>query len=331
MPPTTYRAGHKIDHYEIIQKLGQGLTSHVYLARDLHTQQQVVLKLVIDDLIGGTAIYARFLREKEIGQRLSHPNIQRQINTNEQRSQDYLIAEYVHGHTLREEIKQHAPDLLPADKVLAILLPVCEALVYAHAHGVIHRDIKPDNIILLENGEVKVIDFGIALLDNQRRRPLLGSAPLIGTPDYMPPERLSGEHGDERTDVYAVGVTLYELLCGRTPFQETDGFDFVSEHYAYDAPDILQFNSQVPLELATVVMRAIRRDQDQRYASIQSLLYDLSHLDEVTAVKYVPARPKFGGRFRQIMRLALIVLVVCLIIVALGLLAQWLHPATLQH
>lgn len=290
-----------------------------------------MLKLVIDDLIGGAAIYARFLREKEIGQRLSHLNIQRQLNISEQRSQDYLIAEYLPGHTVREAIKQSAPELLPVDKVLAILLPVCAALAYAHAHGVIHRDIKPDNIILLDNGEVKVIDFGIALLDNKRRRPLFGSAPLIGTPDYMPPERLFGEYGDERTDVYAIGVTLYELLCGRTPFQETDGFDFVSEHYAYDAPDILQFNPQLPLELATVVMRAIRRDLDQRYASMQSLLDDLCHLDKVTAVKYVPARPKFGGRFRQIMRIALIVLVVCLIIIALGLLAQWLHPATIHH
>ena len=206
-----------------------------------------------------------------------------------------------------------------------MLIQVCSALAYAHEHGVIHRDIKPENMMLLENGAIKIFDFGIALLEEERHRTWRGFSSPIGTPDYMAPERLLGERGDGRSDIYAVGVVLYELLCGRTPFEEKDGFALITRHISHDPPNILQFNPMLSPALATVVMRAIRRDPDKRYACIQDLLYDLQHLDNVTAVNYTADPPRIGGRYRQAIGIALIVLVICLCIVAFGVFAQFAH------
>ena len=327
--PTIYQTGQRIDHYEIIRLLGQGGASHVYLAQDRRALQAVVLKFPADDVIGGAAIFARYKREAEIGKRLNHPFIQRHVNRGEARSADYLVLEYLRGRTLRAVMREHAPALLPTAEVIRILLQVCEALAYAHEQGVIHRDMKPENILLLDTGEIKLLDFGIALfLEKEhrlawRRSPFFSSP--VGTPDYMAPERLQGGRGDARADIYAVGVVLYEMLCGRTPFEEHEGFVLITQQLSHDPPGILERNSTLPPALATVVMRAIRRDPERRYTSMREMLHDLGHLDDVTVVDYVPAPPKLGGRYRQAIRTALIVLIACLGIVAFGLLAQFAH------
>jgi len=229
------------------------------------------------------------------------------------------------GRTLREVVEKRAPAILPTGEVLRILIQVCSALAHAHEQGVIHCDIKPENIMLLEDGNIKIFDFGIALLEGEHRRTWRGFTSPIGTPDYMAPERLLGARGDRRADIYAVGVVLYELLCGRTPFEEKDGFAIITQHISHDPPSILQINAMLSPALATVVMRAIRRDPEKRYDCMQDLLYDLQHLDHVTAVTYIADPPRIGGRYRQVIRIALIVLVVCLCIVAFGLLAQFAH------
>lgn len=329
--PTTYQPGQRIDHYEIISLLGQGGASRVYLAQDTHVPQEVVLKFPTDDLVGGAEIFKRHRREAEIGRHLAHPSIQRHLNQDEHRQGEYLVLEYLQGRTLRTVMKDFAQDadkqtcLLPTAEVLRIMRQVCEALVYTHEHGVLHSDIKPENILVLDNGEVKIFDFGIAILKGERRGIWRSFSSPIGTPDYMAPERLWGEQGSVQSDVYAVGVVLYELLCGRTPFEEHDGFDFVTEHFSHDPPGILAFNPALSPALATVVMRAIRRDLGRRYASMQDLLHDLSHLDDVTPVDYVSDPPKVGGRYRQAIRITLVVLIVCLCIVAFGVLAQYAH------
>ena len=323
--PAIYTAGARIDHYLILRQLGRGGASHVYLAQDWHALQEVVLKFPDDDLIGGAAVFERYKREAEIGRRLSHPSIQRHLHQSEHRSAEYLVLEYMRGRTLREVVQKRAPEMLPTEEVLHILIQVCSALAYAHEHGVIHRDIKPENIMLLENGDIKIFDFGIALLEKERPSRGLGFASPIGTPDYMAPERLLGAPGDRRADIYAVGVVMYELLCGRTPFKEQDGFALVTQHISHDPPSIVQFNATVSPALATVVMCAIRRDPEKRYACMQDLLYDLQHLESVTVVNYSADPPRIGGRYRQVILIALIVLIVCVCIVVFGLLAQFAH------
>jgi serine/threonine protein kinase len=323
--PTIYTTGARIDHYQIMRPLGRGGASHVYLAQDWHELQEVVLKFPDDDVIGGAAVFERYKREAEIGRRLSHQHIQRHLNQGERRSAEYLVLEYMRGRTLRVVVEKCVHGILQTGEVLRMMSQVCTALAYAHEHGVIHRDIKPENIMLLENGDIKIFDFGIALLEGERHRTWRGFSSPIGTPDYMAPERLLGERGDGRADIYAVGVVLYELLCGRTPFEEKDGFAIITRHISHDPPNILQYNPILSPALATVVMRAIRRNPEKRYACIQDLLYDLQHLDNVMAVNYNADPPRIGGRYRQAIRIAFIVLIVCLCIVAFGVLAQFAH------
>ena len=324
--PTVYRSGQKIDHYELIERLNQGSAGSVYLACDLESLQQVVLKFPSDELIGGAAIFARYRREAEIGRYLDHPLIQRHLNLDERRSRDYLVLEYIPGRNLRSLMRERAPLLFSTQEILKYMLPVCEVLVYVHNHGVIHQDIKPENILILDDGEIRLIDFGIALEKKERKLFSRGYSKFIGTPDYMAPERLLGRPGDESTDVYAVGVMLYELFCGRTPFDALDGSSaLTSQNVSDDPPDILRFNSDLSPVLATIIMHAVRRDAQQRYVSISDLLSDLRHLDTVIPVGYVPAPPKPVRRYWPILRVVFIIVSIFLMMLAFGAFAQLAH------
>lgn len=322
---TAYTPGARIDHYEIIRMLGQGGMNRVYLARDMQNQQEVVLKFPNDDLIGNIGVFERYQREAEIGSRLNHPYIQHLLNVGEERQEHYLVIEYVQGRTLRQVLEEHAPNGLPQAEALRIILQICDALAYCHEHGVFHRDIKPENVMILDDNNVKIIDFGVALLEGARRVTWRGLSGTVGTPDYMSPEQLRGERGTASSDIYAVGVMLYEMLCGHTPFEGENVFAIMNQHVSEDPPSILQFNPDLSAELATVVMRAIRRDASKRYASIEEMAHDLRNLDEVKPVPYHPDRSIVGGRYRQAIYLVLVLIVIFLAIIAFGVIAQFAH------
>src|SRR5438270_6143920 len=286
-----YTSGTQVDHYEIIRMLGHGGMNRVYLARDVSNQQEVVLKFPNDDLIGNIAVFERYTREAEIGNRLHHPYVQHLLNTGEKRSQEYLVVEYIKGQNLRSVLEEHAPNPLPVAEAVRITLQICDAMVYCHEQGIFHRDLKPENIMMQEDGNIKIIDFGIALLEGARRVTWRGLSGTVGTPDYMSPEQLKGERGMASSDVYAVGIVLYELLCDRTPFDGENVFAVMNQHVSQDPPSILDFNPQLSPELATVVMKAIRRDPHKRYQSMEDLLHDLCNLEEVKPVPYTPEAP----------------------------------------
>jgi eukaryotic-like serine/threonine-protein kinase len=324
--PKLYRPGQRIDHYTIVHRLTTSANSHVYLAKDTQTPQQVVLKFATDDLIGDADGYKSYLLEKELGTILDHPNIQHHLNPDEQRQTDYLVMEYIEGRVLRSIIHEDGTDSLSVAQILQFIISICEALAYAHAHGVIHRDIKPENIIVTNTGEIKIIDFGIALLlTKQNWIGRLLPARLIGTPNYMAPELFWGKHGSPRSDIYAVGIILYELLCGQIPFERKGEFTYMNPQMAYDPPSILSVKPDLSPALATVVMHTIRRDPLKRYAQMPELLHDLKHLDEVIPVEYDPDPPQLGGRYRQFIALALVILVIFVLIIAFGFLAQSVH------
>jgi len=321
---TVYTPGAQIDHYEIIRMLGHGGMSRVYLATDLHNQRRVVLKFPNDDLIGDIAVFERYRREAEIGSRLNHPHVQRLLNTDEKRREEYLVVEYIEGQTLRKVLEERGGPL-PTDEALRIARQVGEALAYCHEHGVYHRDIKPENIMLQSDGNVKIIDFGIALLQGARRVTWRGLSETVGTPDYMSPEQLRGERGTASSDIYAVGIMLYEMLCGRTPFDGENVFAIMNQHVSHDPPSILQYNPDLAPALVTVVMHAIRRDPEKRYKSMRDLLADLTHLEEVQPVPYQPDEPAANRTARTVITATLIIIAICLVIIAIGILAQSLH------
>lgn len=322
----TYTPGARVDHYEIIRMLGHGGMNSVYLAQDVDNQQKVVLKFPNEDLIGNVAIFERYQREAEIGSRLNNPRVQRLLNTDEKRCQHYLVMEYIQGRTLREVLESSLPDLLPTDETIRITLQICDALAYCHDQGVFHRDIKPENIMLLDDGSIKIIDFGVALLEGARRVTWRGLSGTVGTPDYMAPEQLKGGRGTASADLYAVGAMLYEMLCGHPPFEGENVFAVMNQHVTEDPPSILYANSRLSPALATVVMRAIRRDPEKRYASIKDLASDLRHLDEVMPTPYRPDKLQFGGRYQRAIFVILVIIAICAVIIAFGVLAQFAHP-----
>ncbi len=323
--PTTFTPGEKIDHYEIIRMLGHGGMNRVYLAQDILNQQQVVLKFPNDDLLGNVAVFERYKREAEAGTRLNHPHIQKLLNIDEDRREQYLVVEYIQGCTLRAVLEERAPNPLPPEEATRIIIQVCEALAYAHERGVFHRDIKPENIMILESGEIKIIDFGVALLEGSRRVTWRGLSGTVGTPDYMAPEQLRGERGTASSDIYAVGAMFYEMLCGRPPFVGENVFAVMNQHVSQDPPSILQFNPTLSPALATVVMRTIRRDPDKRYKSINDLLNDLRHLDEVTPVQYKPDTPQTPVMRQRVIMITLLIISISLAIIAFGFLLQYVH------
>ena len=322
---TAYIQGTKIDHYEIIRLLGHGGMNWVYLARDLANEQVVVLKFPNDELIGNIAVFERYRREAEIGNRVHHAQVQQLLNTDEKRSEDYLVVEYIKGQTLRAVLEEHAPNPLPVAEAIHITLLISDALAYCHERGIFHRDIKPENIMVQEDGNIKIIDFGIALLEGARRVTWRGLSGTVGTPDYMSPEQLKGERGTASSDIYAVGVMLYEMLCGHTPFEGENIFAIMNQHVSQDPPSILLMNPRLSPELATVVMRAIRRDKSKRYTSMSDLHHDLLHLEEVKPVAYEPDAPRLNQSGRKAIMTILLIIAICLLIIALGVLVQFVH------
>ncbi|MEO7021009.1 MAG: serine/threonine-protein kinase, partial [Ktedonobacteraceae bacterium] len=321
-----YTPGVHIDHYEIARLLGQGGMNRVYLASDLRDQRTVVLKFPNDDLIGNIAVFERYRREAEIGSRLNHPHIQHLLNTDEKRGEQYLVMEYIEGRNLRQVLEDRAGELLAAEEILRIADQICDALLYCHEQGVFHRDIKPENIMFQDDGSVKIIDFGVALLEGARRVTWRGLSETVGTPDYMSPEQLRGERGLAGSDIYAVGIILYEMLCGRTPFDGENVFAIMNQHISQDPPSILTYNPQLSPALATVVMRAIRRDPEKRYKSMRVLLADLRNLAEVQPIPYQPDDPQLHRTGRIAILVTLVIIAICLAIIAFGVLAQSLHP-----
>jgi serine/threonine protein kinase len=322
-----YTAGSQIDHYEIIRQLGHGGMSRVYLAVDAHDQQKVVLKFPNDELIGDIAVYERYKREAEIGNRVKHPHVQQLINPGEQHSREYLVMEYIHGRSLREFLEENNNQPLPVPEALRITLQICDALVYCHEHGVFHRDIKPENIMVQDNGDIKIIDFGIALLEGARRVTWRGLTGMVGTPDYMSPEQLKGERGAAASDIYAVGIMLYEMLAGRTPFDGENVFAVMNQHITMDPPSILHFNPKLPHELATVVMKAIRRDPEKRFHSMRDMQHALQNLGEIKPILYEPDPPEPHYVRQQIVIVTLVVIAFFVVVILVGLFAQMAHTA----
>lgn len=320
-----YQIRQKIDHYEIRAYLGKSQGCRLYLAQDWRTYHQVILKLPDDTVVGDRPIFERLQREIEMRASLNHPSLQRTLNQGEKQQEVYLVLEYLPGVTLRTlMLKASATDLV-TEEIVRIIIAVCDALAYLHTNGVIHRDIKPEHILLLSTGEVKLTGLGIAQWLKTRRRNWSKVLSPLGTPGYLAPELWWGDAGSEQSDIYAVGVVLYELLSGRMPFAPPPAAPFIMPQLAHDPPALLQTHRVVSPALATVVMRTIRRDPTNRYATMHDLLDDLKHLDQVSPVPYQPARAKRGGSYRALLFIVLMALIVLCGLIVLGVIAQAFH------
>jgi serine/threonine protein kinase len=215
---------------------------------------------------GGAVALERFKQEIRLARRIAHRNVVRTYDLGEVDGMYYLTMEYVEGTSLKQLIVSRGN--LPVAVTLTVGKQLCRALEVAHAEGVIHRDIKPQNIVVDPSGFLKVMDFGIARLANRPQDKGLTEAGVsIGTPDYMSPEQLSGAELDQRSDLYATGVVLFECLTGHVPFEADTPWALVAKHLEEEAPNPRVLNPEVPEALAAVILKAMAQDPAQRYAS----------------------------------------------------------------
>ncbi len=331
------QVGGQIDQYVLLNKLGSGGMSEVFLARDEKNQREVVLKFPHDNLMGDPASYERFTREIKIGTLLNHPNIQKLYEVAGEKMNPYLVLEYVKGCTLRELLDKEA--LLPSAKAVALGVQIARALGYAHANHVFHRDLKPENIIVTAEGQAKVMDFGIAFVEGARRITWGRLSSQIGTPDYMAPEQVKGSRGDVRTDIYALGIMVYEFLAGRPPFQGDNALVIMNQHVTLYPPPLHRFNKHISTDLEEVIMKAIRREPVNRWSSMEAFAGALEQPDKIDVAALKAEReevelhaPRRTGRANEdnplglvVWQIALLILVILAAIIALGFLAQVLH------
>jgi serine/threonine-protein kinase len=222
--------------------------------------------------------FDRFQREKQIGQEMDHPAVVKVLR-DEDPSRVYMVMEWVDGKLLREFLKPG--EQFPAPRAVRITLGVLDGLEYIHSHGIVHRDLKPDNIMLGDRDNVKLIDFGIAGKSGARRLTFGKFSHLSGTPDYISPEQVKGKRGDPRSDVYAVGVILYEMLTGRAPFEGLNPLAVINQRLRDDPAPVREVAPEVSPALEEILKRALERDPRHRYATAREFAWDLTHQDKV--------------------------------------------------
>jgi serine/threonine-protein kinase len=287
----TLEAGDTLDHYRLEATVARSGMSTLFKATDLIDGRRVAIKVPHAELVADPVLVERFKREAEIGQELDHPGVVKTYEP-EQRSRSYMVIEWVEGRLLRSILNEKGK--LPIDRAVNLTLVLCDALDYMHKHGVVHRDLKPENIIVDEQDRIKLIDFGIAMKEDARRLTFAGPSPLLGTPDYISPEQVKGQRGDQRSDIYALGAIFYEMLAGQPPFSGPNPLAVMNERVLNDPSPVRKLRPEISPELQEILIRALERDPRHRYATANEMAWELTHQDQV-GVEEDERRSALGG------------------------------------
>jgi eukaryotic-like serine/threonine-protein kinase len=272
------RAGEMLDHYRIDAVVATSGMATIYRATDLKTERVVAIKLPHFEMESDPVFYDRFQREEAIGASLDHPGVIK-VFPDEDRSRLYIVLEWVEGRLLRQVLNEQGK--MPPERAVGVALQICDALEYIHGQGIVHRDLKPENIMVDANDRIKLIDFGIAAKAGARRLTFGKFSKTQGTPEYISPEQIKGKRGDARSDLYSLGVMLYEMLAGETPFSGPDPFAILNAKMRSDAPPPRNLATGIPPAIEEIVLRALERDPVNRYHTARELAFDLEHRDEV--------------------------------------------------
>jgi eukaryotic-like serine/threonine-protein kinase len=293
---TTLEIGETLDHYRLDAMVARSRMSTLFKATDLRDGRQVAIKIPHEEMEADPVLLERFRREEEIGQELDHPGVVKTFD-GEERSRVYMVIEWVEGRLLRSILNQKCRDegcRMPVERALKIALGICDALDYMHKHGVVHRDLKPENIMVDGDDRIKLIDFGIAMKEDARRLTFVNLSTTLGTPDYISPEQVKGQRGDQRSDIYALGVMLYEMLTGETPFSGPNPLAVMNERVLHDPRPARKLRAEISPQLQEILNRALERDPRHRYATAGEMAWDLEHPDQV-GVEEDERRLSLGG------------------------------------
>ncbi|MGA2224921.1 MAG: serine/threonine-protein kinase [Syntrophobacteraceae bacterium] len=257
--------------YKILNSLGQGGFGAVFLAEDVQSDGKVVLKVPHLEQLGDPAVYERFRREVAIGKLLNHSDVPMALAISEG-DPPYLVLKYVEGEQLAQVLSEKGR--FPVDQAVKLVANLLDALQYCHDRGVYHRDIKPENLMLAPDGHLKILDFGIALMEGAPRVTWRGFSGLMGTPEYMAPEQIKGERGAAKSDIYAVGCLMYHLLSGSPPFTGDNPMTVMYQHMTKTPEPLTSIKGLHP-GIWAAVRKALRRRKEERYDSAEQMANDL--------------------------------------------------------
>jgi eukaryotic-like serine/threonine-protein kinase len=271
--------GESLDQYTLTEVIARSGMASIFKGIDrLNDNKVVAIKVPYLQFESDVVFYGRFQREEEVGRRLENPHIIK-VLTPRHKSRMYIAMEFAEGTSLRAMIRDGQG--LPTEQALNIAKQLADALVYMHSQGVVHRDLKPENILLTADGTVKIMDFGIALDESARRLTWSGLSSTIGTPDYMAPEQVSGRRGDVRTDIYALGVIIFEMLTGSLPYSGPNVYGVMKAKTSEDPQPPTAFKPDLDPHLEEIVLHAIERNPRNRYDTAAQLLEDLKNPEGV--------------------------------------------------
>ena len=270
--------GDQLDQYRIENLVARSGMASIFRATDMRTGRQVAIKIPHPEMEADPVLFDRFKREADIGQTLDHPGVMKVLADGD-RSRIYMVMEWVEGRLLRKALGEAGK--FPPERAIKIAVAVADTLDYIHRNGVVHRDLKPENIMVDGEGRIKLIDFGIAGQVGAKRLTFAKLTQVAGTPDYISPEQVKGKRGDGRSDIYALGVMLYEMLTGKTPFPGSNPFAIMNERLLNHPIPPREANPEISPELQEVIYRALERDPQNRYSTANEFAWDLEHLDQV--------------------------------------------------
>lgn len=277
--------GRQIYNYKIISKIGEGGMSSVYLAEHVKLDRKVAVKVLHPVLARNAEIRERFKNEAATLSQIQHPNIVTLYDYIEKDSEVFLVMEYVEGKCLDDYIT-NVSGPLPEKRALGIFKQILTGVQYAHSLNIIHRDIKPSNFILSQDNDIKILDFGIAKILGESSKNLTKTGTKIGTVLYMSPEQVKGRNIDFRTDIYSLGITLFQMICGKCPYNnDSPDYEVYSKIVYEELPDVREYYPSVSESLVNVIKKATEKDPEKRFQTVKEFQEALKNIDTINSDK----------------------------------------------